>query len=93
MKKILLIVLMIMFVFTSAATAGNQWKSEQDLFWDITIINCQGVTTVYKDCLILYDNRFNNLVFMPNQGRIETGSGTMIKVLRNTCTDIIMISK
>jgi len=96
MKKIITILFMLFiltFIFMNVVDAGNQWSSEQDQIWEITVDDCKGNITIYKDCLIINDNRFNNLVFMPNQGRIPTGNGTVVKILRSACTDITIISK
>ena len=91
--KYLISILFIIFLSVSTGTAGNQWKSEYDQTWKIIVTNCQGNTTVYKDCLIIDDTRFHTLVFMPNQGKIPSGDGLVIKVFRNACNDIIMTSE
>ncbi len=91
--KYLITILLILLLSVSLVSASNQWKSEHDQSWEITITDCQGNVTIYKDCLIVYDDRFNSIAFMPNQGNIPTGNGAIIKILRSTCVHITMISE
>ena len=87
--KYLITVLFILLLTASVAIAGNQWKSEYDISWDVTVTDCRGNTTVYEDSLIVNDGD-SFVTFMPNQGKIASGNGPIIKVYRSDCTSIVM---
>jgi len=89
--KHLIIILFIMLLTIITVNAGNQWESKFDQSWKITVNDCQNDITIYNNCLIV-NNGINTLTFMPNQGRIPTGNGTVIKIFRSACTEISMIA-
>ena len=90
--KRFIIGLLIVLLLTSVAYTGNQWTSVYDQSWQITVTDCQGNTTIYNDCLVVEDGLYL-LMFMPNQGKIPTGNGPIIRVYRSNCTRVIMAAQ
>ena len=84
-------VLFILMLTVSVACAG-QWESEYDQVWEITVTDCQGNTTIYHECRITQDGLYV-VTFMPNQGKIASGNGPIIRVYRSNCTEVIMIAE
>ena len=85
-------VLFILMLSVSVACAGSQWESEYDQVWEITVTDCQGNTTIYYDCRITQDGLYV-VTFMPNQGKMATGNGPIIRVYRSNCTEVIMVAE
>ena len=92
MKYFLTTVLFILLLTVSVACAGSQSASEYDQSWEITVTDCQGNTTIYYNCLLTQDGLYV-VTFMPNQGKIQSGHGPVIKVYRSNCTEVIMIAE
>jgi len=90
--KCLVAVLLILLFTAPALFAGNQWESKYDASWEISVTDCKGTTTIYKGCHIVNDNLFV-VTFMPDQGRIPTESGSVIRIYRSNCTEVTMIAE
>lgn len=90
--KYLTTILLVLLLTVSVACAGNQWSSEYDQSWEVIVTDCQGNTVIYYDCLIIQDGLYV-LSFMPNQGKMPTGRGPIIKVFRSQCTEVMMIAQ
>jgi hypothetical protein len=91
MKKILLLPILFLALY-SLVYAGNEWKSDYDQVWEITIAECSGTVSVYHNCIITNITEYV-LSFMPDQGKIKTGNGQVVKVIRSNCTQITMTSE
>ena len=93
MKTILtlqcILIVIIIMVLSLSAFAGSQWESEHDQSWEITVTDCRGNVSEYHDCLIVNDG-LSFITFMPNQGKMGTGKGKIVKIYRSLCTEVIM---
>ena len=84
-----LLILAFLTVFVSVSLAGLVGRSEYDVVWEITVIDCQGYMTVYRDCRIVNAGQFW-ISFMPNQGQIATSNGREVHInTSETCVKVI----
>lgn len=89
MKTKIFAVIALLVFLTISASAGLVGKSEYDVVWTITVIDCQGTTTIYKDCRITNSGQFW-ISFMPGQGNIASGNGKEIHInTSNSCVKVI----
>jgi hypothetical protein len=89
MKGKALLIIFLICLFILPAAAGLVGKSEYDVVWRITVIDCNGGMRVYNNCRIT--NLGQSVVsFMPDQGQIASGNGREIIVTTNDgCTRVI----
>ena len=87
--KYLIIGTFILFISVANLFGGVVEKTPYDQKWDITVINCQGQTIIYYDCVITNQGEYV-ITFMPNAGNIPTGNGRTVKIFQNNCTQVIM---
>jgi hypothetical protein len=88
-KEKIIMASVLLFFMIVPALAGIVGKSEYDVVYTITVIDCQGSATVYRDCRLINTGQ-DWVSFMPNQGQIATGNGKAIHVsMRDGCTRVI----
>jgi len=89
LTKIIAIMIFISMISVSLCLAGVVGNSDYDKIWTIIVTNCSGSATVYHGCVLV--NQGEDWVsFIPDQGRIPTGNGKVIKVSNSMCSQIIM---
>ena len=77
MKKVTLLfvsIIILCFVLSFVGASYGSDGSYYDVLWDITVTDCQGKVTVYKNCTIIRMNE-QWITFVPNSSRVSTGSG------------------
>jgi hypothetical protein len=89
-KKLLLTIILVLFLFTSSF-GDVIGRSKYDGIYDIFIAQCNGVTKVYRNCVITNDGEYS-ISFIPDQGRIQTGNGKQIFVTKD-CATVTLIEK
>ncbi len=91
-KKIMLLGAMVLAV-SGVSSAANPWRSDYDQLWNINVYDrCSGVERVYTRARIV-NNEQNWVVFMPDQDRISSPHGRIVRIPRiDPCLSIAMVA-
>ena len=89
-KEKIVIASILLFFMVLPAIGGIVGKSEYDVVYKITVMDCRGNTTIYNDCRIINAGQFW-ISFMPDQGRLASGNGKEIHI--NTSDACIKVVK
>ena len=90
MKYVTCLLLLIMLCFAGTSDAGYIGTSHYEEVWDITITDCSGKTTVYKNSAITEMNE-QWLVFIPDGGRNPSSNMKRKTVPVNSdCLTVVM---
>jgi hypothetical protein len=91
-KSVLLLGAMIL-ALSGVSSAANPWRSDYDQLWNINVYDrCTGVERVYSRARIV-NNEQSWVVFMPDQGRISSGRGRIVRIPRiDPCLSIAMVA-
>ena len=89
-RPMAVLALLAVLLVAGTADSGLVGKSEYDVVWNITVIDCNGFVTVYRDCRITNAGQFW-ISFMPDQGRLASGNGKEIHI--NTVDSCLKVIK